>query len=136
MHIFPALIGKLRRDVTNDKEVLLDRDFPFIHRTVDNDTGCLEASIRMVYCAAFDCKANRSKNKITCTRCGWFKFPGEPGAKISLKEDDVHTLFPVVEAVLIPPMRRTQAATRASTTTVHLGSKRAVSADTGDVSSR
>ena len=52
---------------------------------------------------------------------------GYPCAKISLKEDDVPTLFPVVEAMLMPPMRRT------STITVHLGSKRAVSADTGDV---
>ena len=39
------------------------------------------------------------------------------------------TLFPVVEALLMPPIRRT------STTTIHLGSKRAVSADIGDVSS-
>ena len=54
---------------------------------------------------------------------------GYPGAKICLKEDDVPTLFPVVEAMLMPPIRRT------STTTVHLGSKRAVSADTGDVGS-
>ena len=37
------------------------------------------------------------------------------------------TLFPVVEATLMPSMCRTQAATRASTTTVHLGSKLAVS---------
>ena len=53
MHIFPALIGKLRRDVTDDdKEVLRDWNFPFIHRTVDSDSGCLEASVIMVYCAA------------------------------------------------------------------------------------
>ena len=32
---------------------------------------------------------------------------GYPGAKISLKEDDVPTLFPVVEAMLMPPIRRT-----------------------------
>ena len=44
----------------------------------------------------------------------------------SLKEDDVPTLFPLVEAMLMPPIHRTQAATRALTTTVHLGSKRAV----------
>ena len=37
------------------------------------------------------------------------------------------TLFQVVEAMLMPPIRRKQAATQASTTTVHLGSKRAVS---------
>ena len=55
------------------------------------------------------------------------------GAKISLKEDDVPTLFPVVEAMLMPPIRRTQAATWASTTTVHLGLKQAVRVDTGDV---
>ena len=56
-------------------------------------------------------------------------------AKISLKEDDVPTLFPVVEAMLKPPIRRTQAATRSSTTTFHLGSKRAVSAKASDVGS-
>ena len=44
-----------------------------------------------------------------------------PGGKISLKEGDVPTLFPIVEAMLMPPIHRT------STTTVHLGSKRAVS---------
>ena len=49
-----------------------------------------------------------------------------PCAKISL-EEDVPTLFPVAEAMLMPPIRRAQAATRASTTAVHLGSKRAVS---------
>ena len=54
---------------------------------------------------------------------------GYPGAKICLKEEDVPTLFTVVEAILMPPIRRT------STTTVHLGSKRAVSADTGNVGS-
>ena len=55
------------------------------------------------------------------------------GAKISLKEDVVPTLFPVVEVMSMPSTRKTQAATRASTTTVQLGSKRAVSADMGDV---
>ena len=45
---------------------------------------------------------------------------GYPGPKISLKEDDVPTLFPVVEAMLMPLIRRTW------TTKVHLGSKRAV----------
>ena len=45
---------------------------------------------------------------------------GYQGAKIYLKEADVPTLFPVVEAMLMPPIRRT------STTTVHLGSKRVV----------
>ena len=44
-----------------------------------------------------------------------------PGAKISLKEDHVPTLYLVVEATLMVPIRTT------STTTVHLGSKRAVS---------
>ena len=37
------------------------------------------------------------------------------------------TFFPVVEAILMSSIRRTQAATRASTTAVHVGSKRAVS---------
>ena len=46
------------------------------------------------------------------------------------------TLFTVVKAMLMPAIRRTQAATRASSTTVHLVSKRAVSVDTGDVGSR
>ena len=75
IHIFPALIGKLRRDVNDDKEVLRDWDFPFIYRTVDSDSGCLEANVRMVYCAGSDCNANSSKNKVTCS---WFKFPMEP----------------------------------------------------------
>ena len=58
MHTFPALI-----DVTDDKEVLRDWDFPFI----DSDNGCLESSVIMVYCAAFDCNTNSSKNKVTCS---------------------------------------------------------------------
>ena len=37
------------------------------------------------------------------------------------------TLFPVVEAMLMPPVHRILAATWASTTTFHLGSNRAVS---------
>ena len=65
MHIFPALIDKLPRDVTYDKDALEDWDFPFIHRTIDSDSGCLEASVRMVYCAAFYCNANSSKNTVT-----------------------------------------------------------------------
>ena len=36
----------------------------------------------------------------------------------------------------MPTIRRTRAATRASTTAAHLGSKRAVSADTGDAGPR
>ena len=40
---------------------------------------------------------------------------GYTGAKISLKEDVVPPLFTVVEAMLMPSIRRTQAATRAST---------------------
>ena len=169
MHIFPALIGKLRRDFTVDKEVLRDWNFPFIHHSY---SGCLEASVIIVYCAGFDCNANSSKNKVTCS---WFKVPMEPAllkkrssrrstagfarskktcfncypdqrrcspwlswCKISLKQDDVPTLFPVVETMLMPPIRGRQAATRASTTTVHLpvGLKRAISVDTGDVGSR
>ena len=46
-----------------------------------------------------------------------------PGAKISLEEEYVPTLFPVVEAMLMPSIRRTQAATQASTTTVHLSAR-------------
>ena len=76
------------------------------------------------------------ENFLTATQTREGAALGYPGAKISLKEDDVPTLFPVVEAMLMPQIRRTQAATRASMTTVHLGSKRAVSADTGDVGSR
>ena len=148
---FPCLSASF--DVNDNKEVLRDWDFPFIHRNIDNDRGCLEASVIMVYCAAFYFKANSSKNKVTCS---WFKFPTEPtlfkkanvnptkhirlyslqenlcltaiqtregaalsypDAKISLKEDGVPTLFPVVEATLMPPIHRT------STTTVHPGSK-------------
>ena len=63
MHIFPALISKLRRDVNDDKEVLRDWGFPFIHRTVDSNSGCLDASVGMVYCAAFYCNTNSSKKK-------------------------------------------------------------------------
>ena len=151
MHIFSAIIGKLRRDVTDDKALLRDWNFPCIHHNVDSGGGCLEASVRMVYCAAFDCSANSSKNTVTCS---WFKFPTEPtlfkkanvkptkhsqlcslrenlfrlrsGPEklqpwlISLKQDDVPTLFPVVEAMLMQSLRRTQAATRAPTTSVHL----------------
>ena len=58
-----------------DKEVLRDWDFPFIHRSVDSDSSCLEGTVGMVYCEAFDCNANSSKNKVTCS---WFKFPTEP----------------------------------------------------------
>ena len=53
---------------------------------------------------------------------------GYPDAKIYLKDDDVPTLFPKVEAMLTPSIRRIrtqgamQAATRAATTT-SLGSK-------------
>ena len=96
----------------------------------------------MVYCATFYCNANSSKTKVTCS---WSEFPMEPTfckrqadeaqpdvfASRKLVSASIRTiLFPVVEAMLTPPIRRT------STTTVHLGSKRAVSADTGDVGSR
>ena len=69
MHMFPALVGKLRRDVTDDKEMLRDWDFPSIHRTVDSDSGCLEAGVIMVYCAAFDYNENSSKNRVAYS---WF----------------------------------------------------------------
>ena len=72
MHIFPSLIGKLRHNANDDKEVLRDWKFPFIHHTVNNDSGCLDASVRMVYCAAFNCNANGSKNRVTYS---WSKFP-------------------------------------------------------------
>ena len=55
--------------------------------------------------------------------------PEKMAAKISLKENDVPTLFPVMETMLMPSIHKTQAATRASTTMVH---KRVVSAGTGD----
>ena len=61
---------------------------------------------------------------------------GYLGAKTSLKEDVVPTLLQVLEAMLMPSICTTQAATRASSTTVHLGSKRAVSADTVGVDAR
>ena len=64
----------LRRDVTDDNEVSRNWDFPFIHRAIDSDSGCLEASVRMVYCATFDCIPNISKNRVTCS---WRKFPAE-----------------------------------------------------------
>ena len=75
MHIFSALIGKLCCDVNDDKEVLQYWDFPFIHLTVDSDSGCLEASVKMVYSVAFYCNANSSKIKVTYS---WFQFPTEP----------------------------------------------------------
>ena len=87
MHISPALTDKLRRDVTGDKEVLRDWDFPFIQR-------CLEASTRMVYCVAFDCNANSSKNKVACS---WFKFLKEPTLFLKSKSQADETqpaLFP------------------------------------------
>ena len=43
--------------------------------TADGDSGCLEASVRIVYCAAFYFHANSSKTKVTCS---WFKFTTEP----------------------------------------------------------
>ena len=42
-HIFLTIISKLQHDVTDDKAVLRDRDFPSF--TVDCDSGCLEASV-------------------------------------------------------------------------------------------
>ena len=44
---------------------------------------------------------------------------GYSAAKISLKEDVVPTLFPVVQAMSMTSIRRPQAATWASMTTVH-----------------
>ena len=51
--------------------MLRDCDVSFIRRTVDGDSGCLEAKLRMVYCAAFDCNTKSSKNIVTR---GWPKF--------------------------------------------------------------
>ena len=48
--------------------MLRDWDFPFIHCTIDSDSGCLEVNVRIVYCAAFDCNANSNKNIVTCSR--------------------------------------------------------------------
>ena len=49
---------------------------------------------------------------------------GYPAAKISLKQDVVPTLFPVVEAMLMTAIRRTKAATRALMTPVQFGYRR------------
>ena len=70
MLIFPVIVSKLRLDITDDKEVIRDWDFPFIHCTINSDSSCLETSVRMVYCATFDCNANSSKNTVTCS---WFR---------------------------------------------------------------
>ena len=61
MHIFPAIICNLRRDITDDKEVLRDWDFPLIHHTIDRDSSCLEVNVIMVYFAAFDCNGSTNK---------------------------------------------------------------------------
>ena len=100
---------------------------------VASDSGCLEATVRMIYCAAFDCNTNRltcslfkfltektlfkkanfkpTKHSRLCKlqkylfrlRSGPDKITalGYPGAKISLKEDDVSTLLPVAEATTL-----------------------------------
>ena len=133
MNIFPVIIGKLRRDVTDDKEVLRDWDFAFIHRTVYSDSGCLEAKVIMVYCTSFGSNTNISNREhvvglislwrkrqadeahlvllenLFQLRSGPKKIAalGYPGAKISLKEDAVLTLFLIVEAVLMPSICRT-----------------------------
>ena len=64
---------------------------------------------------------------------------GHPGAKISLKEDVVPTLFPAVEAMLMPPIRRTQAATRRrrpQSTSYRSEMLASCQRDTGDVGPR
>ena len=43
-----------------------------IHHTIVSNSSCLETSVRMVYCVAFNCNANSSKNRVICS---WFKFP-------------------------------------------------------------
>ena len=75
MHIFPVHMCNLRCDINDDKEVVRDWDFPFIQHTIDSDSSCLEASIRMVYCVAFNCNANGSKNRVMFS---WFTFPTKP----------------------------------------------------------
>ena len=79
--------------------------------------------------------ARFEKTHLDCSRTEKVAALGYPDAKMSLKEDDVPTLFPVVEAMLMSSIHRTLAATWASMTTVHLGLKPAVSTDTGDVGS-
>ena len=74
IHIFPTIISKLRRDVTDDKEVQRKWDFPLIHCAVDNDIG-LEVNIRMSYFVAFNCNTYSNESKVTCS---WFEFPMEP----------------------------------------------------------
>ena len=122
MYVFSALIGKRRRDVTGDRKVLRDWDFPFIHRTV---VTCFKSSQRSQLCLK-----KQASSRLCSVRENLFRLRpapekvvalGNPGPKISLKEDDVPTLFPVVEAMLMPLIRRT------STTAARLGSKRAVS---------
>ena len=83
--------------------MLRDWDFSFIHRTVDSDSGCLEASIRMVYCAAFYCNANSSKKKVTCS---WFKFPTEPtlSKKANVKPTK-HSGFACIEKLVLTAIR-------------------------------
>ena len=89
-HSKNALIRKLRFDVNDVKEVLRDWDFPFIHLTDNSHSGCLEASVKMVYCAAFDCNTNSSKNRVTRN---WFKFSTEPTLflKSKLQADEAQT---------------------------------------------
>ena len=62
-------------------------------------------------------KFNCYLDKIICQRC----------ANISLIDGVAPTLFAVLEAALMPSIRRTQPVVRDSTTTFHLGSKRVVS---------
>ena len=57
--MFPRLSA--RRDVTGDKETRTFHSFAVPLTAI----AVVEASVIMVYCAAFYCNANSSKNKVT-----------------------------------------------------------------------
>ena len=93
MHIFPAIISKLRCDVIGNLEAQRDFDVTSLATWKPNETAtlhsfinvymftlysdscCFEASVRMVYCVAFGCNANYSKKIVTYSS---FKFPMQP----------------------------------------------------------
>ena len=67
MHIFPTIIDF---EVTSLMTMKCYEAGTFHSFTIDSDSGCLEGNVRMVYCTAFNCHANSSKNTVTCS---WFK---------------------------------------------------------------
>ena len=75
MHIFPLLSASFDLTLLMKRKCYETGTFHSFTVLFDNDSGCLEASIRMVYCAAFDCNGNSSKNRVTFS---WLKFPTEP----------------------------------------------------------